>query len=245
MLFLYRHNFIQYVPLRRFFQVFYLIVCSVAYAVDVDSDSDAALPVASAVSVLYSEDFQGRLLRIDEQVILKAIDAYDQNPGSYTVVAKATNFCVYSNNLTDGMYFSIEPRSFGSLTSQDSGAKHDSFGGDMLRFYSASLKTGLPYFVIVEPNQAASSINLLGSRGAFTVGGSQKPLGSTLPHLQAGIWGKIDHYDVTSNKSAESNFGGCPGNPIEMKLAVLNKDLISVPSGVYATGFTVNVDAID
>ena len=231
--------------LSRFFQVFFLMISLVVYAVDIDSDADATLPVPSVVSVLYSEDFQGRLLEIDEQVLLKAIDAYDQDSGSYTIVAEATHFCVYSNNRTDGLYFSIEPRSFGALTNKDSGANQDAFSGDMLRFYNADLKIGLPYFIIVEPNQSATSSDLLGHTGAFTVGGSQKPVGSMLQHLQAGVRGKIDHYDVTSNKSAESNFGGCPGTPIVMKLGVLNKDLVSVPSGTYATGFTVNVDAID
>ena len=245
MLFFYRHNLIQCELCGRCLKVIYLAVALVVHAVNLDNDTGAALPVASAASILYSEDFQGRLLNIDEQVILNAIDAHHQNSGSYTIVAEAAQFCVYSNNRTGGMHFSIEPRSFGTLTNKDSGAKQDDFGGDMLRFYNTSLKVGLPYFVIVEPNQAATSSDLLGNSGAFTVRGSQKPLGSVLPHLQAGIWGKIDHYDVTSNRSAESNFGGCPGDPIVMKLGVLNKDLISVPSGVYGTGFTVSVDVID
>ncbi|MEC8882809.1 MAG: hypothetical protein VX737_06005 [Pseudomonadota bacterium] len=222
-----------------------LFLCASLYAVDLDHEKEASLPVANAVSILYSEDFQSKLLHIDEQVILKALEAFERDIGSYTIVASATNFCVYSNNLSQGLRFMIEPKSFGRYTNKDSGAYQDPSGGDILRFYNVDLKVGLPYFVIVEPNQDATAAGLLGGRNFFTVGGSKKPYGSHLNHLQAGIWGEIDHYDVTSNKSANARFGGCPGEPIVMKIAVLNRDLISVPSGTYVSAFAVNVEAID
>ena len=211
-----------------------------------DSDVDTVMPISNTVLLLYSDDFQSKLLNIDEQVILKALSEFDRDPNSYTYLTGPSNFCVYSNNKKGGLRFMVSPRAFGSYSAKNSGANQDPSGGSLLRFYNSSLNISLPYFLIVQPNQAATDPGLLGERQAFTVGASQKPMGSRLAHLQAGVWEKIDHFDVTSNKSSNGRMGGsCPGVPITMSMAVLNKDLIGVSSGSYATGFSVNVEAID
>ena len=49
MLFLYRHKLGLRMLLSRFFQVFFLMISLVVYAVDIDSDADATLPVPSVV----------------------------------------------------------------------------------------------------------------------------------------------------------------------------------------------------
>ena len=227
-------------------QVLLLLVPLVGLGSDTSSDVDTVMPISNTVLLLYSDDFQSKLLNIDEQVILKALTEYDRDPNSYTQLTGPSNFCVYSNNKKSGLRFMVSPSAFGSYSAKDSGANQDPSGGSLLRFYNLSFNTSLPYFLIVSPNKAATDPGLLGETRAFTIGASQKPVGSGLAHLQAGVWEKIDHFDVTSNKSSKGQIGEtCPGVPISMSMAVLNKDLISVSSGSYATGFSVNVDAID
>lgn len=227
---------------------FILLFCTLfssAHASSHDSELDARLPVSSAVSLLYAEDFQDKLINISEQIILKALNSLQSDPNSYTLVAEQTEFCMYSNNKVGGIRFMAEPKVFGSYSAADSGVNQDVSGGDMLRFYNKNSASGLPYFLIVKPNHRATGRGLIGEYTRFTVGGSVKPQGSSLPHLQAGVWGEVDHYDITSNRASSQGFSGCPGVALTIEIAVMNRDLVSVPSGDYVTGFGINIDTVD
>lgn len=214
------------------------------YASSHDVDVDTALPVSGAAAILYAGDFSDQLLNISEQVIMNALTALQNNPGSYTVVSATTPFCVYTNSHS-GVRFMVDPKATGTYSASHLGENQDIASGDVLQFYNVELGTAMPYFLIVKPNQKAATSSLLGAVGPFTVGASLKPFGSALPHLQAGVWGVIDHYDVTSNLSASAQFGGCPGTAIDIQIAVLNRDLVAVSSGKYVGAFQLNIDAID
>ena len=202
--------------------------------------------VASYSDIVYIQELESLHLLLTQDNIQQAQSDAQADPKSTTVIAENVEVCILSNN-KDGLILNIMPTSFGTLTHQDAGRQQDTMtNGDMLRFYNKDQNHYLPFFLRVKSNQKAEGSNLIGKNDDFTISGSVAPFGSMLYNLQAGVDGKIDHFDMTStyNDQFKNDGNGCQGGPLRYNIEILNTDIAKARKGRYQTAFTISVRSI-
>lgn len=202
--------------------------------------------VQSYAHIIYIQELESLHLFLTEDNIKQAQFNAKKDPRSTTVIAEGMEICVMNNN-QNGLILNISPTSFGTVSQQDTGKQQDAMtNGDMLRFYNHDQDSHLPFFLRVSTNKKAKGSDLIGKNDDFTISGSQAPDGSLLYNLQAGVDGKIAHFDLDSDPSEryQDNGKGCRGGPILYNIEILNSDLAKARQGKYQTAFTINVKSI-
>lgn len=199
--------------------------------------------VASYSNIIYIQELESLHVHLTEDNILQAKSDAEANPMSTAVIAQNVEICVLSND-KNGMFINVAPVSTGSLTAQQTGQRQDRLtNGDNLLFYNSDQAHALPFFLRITPNRDATADGLIGQHNDFTISGSVAPFGSTLYNLQAGVDGKIDHFDMTSRYSDtyKNNGNGCTGGPIRYNIEIMNSDIAKARAGTYQTAFTISV----
>ena len=202
--------------------------------------------VASYSDIVYIQELESLHLFLTQDNIQQAQTDAKSDPKSTRVIAENVEVCILSNN-KDGLILNISPTSFGTLSQQDTGKQQDAMtNGDMLRFYNKDQNHHLPFFLRVKSNQKAEGSSLIGKNDDFTISGSAAPFGSLLYNLQAGVDGKIDHFDMTStyNDQFKNDGNGCQGGPLRYNIEILNTDIAKARKGRYQTAFTISVRSI-
>ena len=230
--------------MSRFF-AWYCILFPCYYSWASNITKDAVSSVVKKVMISGAEKLQSKVLNIDERTLYDALGMLAYNQNSYTLASEPSRICVESTHSLQGLQFLIEPQSYMEHSANDFGLSQEKDGTSKLQFFNQERQVALPYFLIMRTSLKATDRGLLEEQNSFTIGGSEKPMGSPFKHLQAGAWGEIiGPYEGLPLNHPTWQIDDCLGTLITIEFAILNRDLVRVASGNYMTSLSVQVNAI-